>query len=75
VVEQQHRAGGVRLQATRLDLGLGVEHDALVAESDPEVLQAPVSAAVLGQRVVELVAEHGGGVAAGGPDAGFAAGA
>jgi hypothetical protein len=36
VVEQQHRAGGVRLEATPLDPGFEVDHDPLVAESDPK---------------------------------------
>ena len=45
-----------------MDLRLEVEHDALVTEADAEVLQAAVAASRLRQRVVELVAVHGGGV-------------
>ena len=73
VVEEQHRAGGVGLQALRFDVGLEVDDDAFVAEADAEVLQASVPAAGLGEGVVELVAVDGDDVAAGGPGAGFAA--
>ena len=38
-----------------VDLGFEVEHDAFVAEPDPEVLQAAVSAAGLGQQLIQLV--------------------
>ena len=73
VVEEQQRAGGVALEAAGVDLGLEVEHDSLVAEADAEVLKAPVPAAGLRQRVVELVAVHGGGVTGRGPKRRFAA--
>ena len=73
VVQEQERAGGVALEATGVDLGLKVQHDALVAEADAEVLKAAVAASGLRQRVVELVAVHGGGVTARGPTRGFAA--
>ena len=63
------------MQTPDLDLGLKVEHDALVAEADAEVLKAPVPAAGLRQRVVELVAVHGGGVTGRGPKRRFAAAA
>ena len=73
VVQEQQRAGGVALEAAGVDLGLEVEHDALVAEADAEVLKAAVAASGLRQRVVELVAVHGGGVTGRGPERGFAA--
>ena len=73
VVEEEHGAGGVGLQALRFDVGLEVDDDAFVAEADAEVLQAPVSTAGLGDVVVELVAVDRDDVAAGGPGAGFAA--
>lgn len=73
MVEQQHGAGGVGLQAVRFDVGLEVDDDAFVAEADAQVLQAPVSTAGLGHEVIELVAVHGDDVAAGGPGSGFAA--
>jgi hypothetical protein len=38
VVEQEHGAGGVGLQAVRFDMGLEVDDDAFVAEADAEVL-------------------------------------
>jgi hypothetical protein len=38
-----------------------MQHHAFVAETDAEVLKAPVSASGLRQPVVELIAEHGGG--------------
>ena len=73
MVEQQQRPRGVALQTAGVDLGLEVQHDALVAEADAEVLKAPVPAAGLRQDVVELVAVHGGGVTGRGPKRGFAA--
>jgi hypothetical protein len=48
MVKQQHRPGGVGLQAIVVDLWLDVEDDAFVAEADPEVLQAPVATTGLG---------------------------
>ena len=73
MVQEQQRAGGVALEAAGVDLGLEVQHDALVAEADAEVLKAAVAASGLRQRVVELVAVHGGGVTGRGPERGFAA--
>ena len=58
MVEQQQRPGRVRFQPTRRNVGLQVQHDPLVAEADPEVLKAPVSASGLRQHVVELITEH-----------------
>ena len=55
MVEEEHGAGGVGLQALRFDVGLEVDDDAFVAEADAEVLQASVPAAGLGEVVVELV--------------------
>ena len=60
-------------ETTGLGLGLDVQHHPLVAEADPEVLQAPVPAARRRQHVVELVAEHGGGVTGRRPHSRFAA--
>ena len=73
VVEQQQRPGGVALETAGLDVRLEVQYDPLVAEADAEVLKAPVPAAGLRQHVVELVAEHGGGVTGRGPQRAFAA--
>ncbi len=56
MIEQEHGAGGVGLQALRFDVRFEVNDDAFVAEADAEVLQAPVAAAGLGNTVVELVA-------------------
>ena len=72
VVEQQHRPGGVRLEATGLDVGLEVQHNPFVAEADAEVLKASIAASGLRQDVVELIVEHRGGVTGGGPQKGFA---
>ncbi len=54
-------------------LGLDVQNHSLVAEADAEVLQASVPAAGRRQHVVELVAEHGGGVTGRGPQRRLAA--
>ena len=72
MVEQQQRPGGVALEATGVDLGLEVQDDSLVAEADAEVLKASVPASGLRQHVVELIAEHGGGVTGRGPQRRFA---
>jgi hypothetical protein len=73
VVQEQERAGGVARETAALDLGLEVQHDALVAKADAEVLQAAVASSGLRQRVVELIAVHGDGVTARGPKRGLAA--
>ena len=73
MVQEQERAGGVALEASGLAVRLEVQHDALVAEADAEVLKPPVAATGLRQRVVELVAVHGVGVTGRGPKRGFAA--
>src|SRR5450755_2773779 len=54
-------------------MGLDVQHHPLVAEADAEVLQAPVPAAGRRQHLVELAAEHGGGVTGRDPHRRFAA--
>ena len=61
VVQEQQGAGGVALRRGG-DLGLEVQHDALVAEADAEVLKAPVPTPGLRQDVVQLVAVHRGDV-------------
>ncbi len=73
MIEQEHGAGGVGLQALRFDVRFEVNDDAFVAEADAEVLQAPVATAGLGNMVVELVAVDRDDVSAGGPRCGFAA--
>ena len=73
VVQEQERAGGVALEAAGVDLGLEVEHDALVAEADAEVLKAPVPTPGLRQDVVQLVTVHRGGVTGRAPDRRFPA--
>ena len=73
MVEQQQRPGGVALQTAGLDVRFEVQYDPFVAEADAEVLKAPVPATGLRQDVVELIAEHGGGVTGRGPERGFAA--
>jgi hypothetical protein len=55
VIEQQHRPGGVGLDALLVDLWLDVQDDAFVAEADPKVLQAAVAAARLRQLVTDLI--------------------
>ena len=73
MVREQQGAGGVALQTPDLDLGLKVEHDALVAEADAEVLKAPVPTPGLRQDVVQLVAVHRGDVTGRAPDRRFPA--
>jgi hypothetical protein len=62
VVYEQQRAGGVGLKAPWPNAGLDVEHDALVAEADPEVLEASVPTAGLRQELIQLVIEDRRGV-------------
>ena len=73
MVQQQQRSRGVALQTAGRDVRFEVQYDPFVAEADAEVLKAPVPASGLRQDVVELVAEHGGGVTGRGPQRGFAA--
>jgi len=75
MVEQQQRPRGVGFQPTDLDLRLEMQHDAFVAETDPEVLKAPVPASGRRQPVVELIAEDGRSVTGRSPQRGFAASA
>lgn len=59
---QELRPGGVRLEtAPRAVEGLGVEHDALVAEDHPELMQAG-DAGTTGAELVKLVLKEAGKV-------------
>ncbi|MGI8571657.1 MAG: hypothetical protein ACR2L9_03375 [Solirubrobacteraceae bacterium] len=68
MVEQQLGAGDVGLSAPGLRPRLEIQHDALIAEPVPEVLQSSIAAAGLGKQVVQLVAVPDGDMSGGGPD-------